>query len=263
MSDLRPTAREPLVYERDGLRIFGVVHRPAGPAQGRRPGALLLHGFMAAKHQPPHRIFVQLSEALARAGVVSLRIDLPGRGDSEGDSIDITPAGDLAAAQGALDALAALPDVDGGRIGLVGISWGGVLAAILAGRDARVACAALWSCAPPEALDWRPELREAGGRRAAEFVGNLVGEQFYAGLAQLRPLDELCRTRAPVLLLHGTDDPETPPEALAHAQRHLAAAGVPVEVAPVEGADHVFFAPAWQREAVERTAGWMRTTMRM
>ncbi|GAB4211831.1 MAG: alpha/beta fold hydrolase [Roseiflexaceae bacterium] len=249
--------REPLVYTQDGLRIFGVLHRPAAPASRLLPGVVLYHGFMAAKFQPPHRIFVQLSEALARAGVVSLRIDLPGRGDSEGESIDITPAGDLAAAQGALDLLAAQPGVDGGWIGLVGMSWGGILAALLAGRDTRVACTALWSCVPAETLDWRPDLRDIGGRRVAEFVGNLVGEQFYAGLAQLRPLDELCRTRAPVLLLHGTRDPETPPEAVAHAQTRLAAAGVAVQVTPLEGADHVFFKPDWQRQAVEATMGWL------
>lgn len=251
------TEREPVVYEHDGRRILGVLHRPAAPG-GRRPAAVLYHGFMAAKHQPPHRIFVQLSEALARAGIVSLRVDLPGRGDSEGDSIDITVEGDLGAARGAIDALAARPEVDASRIGLVGISWGGVLAAILAGRDARVACAALWSSAPAEAMAWRPTLHDVDGRRAADVFGNLVGEQFYAGLAQLRPLDDLCRTHAPVLMVYGSQDEEVPADAVEHARGRLTAAGVRVEVLPVAGADHVFFAPAWQRQVVEHTARWLQ-----
>lgn len=116
----------------------------------------MYHGFMASKCQPPHRLFVQLAEALARLGIVSLRIDLPGRGDSEGDTIDMTVEGDLAAAQQAIDVLAMQPDVDGARIGLVGISWGGALAATLAGRDPRVAATVLLSTHPYEQVNWKP-----------------------------------------------------------------------------------------------------------
>lgn len=144
------------MYESRGLKIFGAIHRAAGPAGRACPGVVMYHGFMASKCQPPHRLFVQLAEALARLGIVSLRIDLPGRGDSEGDTIDMTVEGDLAAAQQAIDVLAMQPDVDGARIGLVGISWGGALAATLAGRDPRVAATVLLSTHPYEQVNWKP-----------------------------------------------------------------------------------------------------------
>src|SRR5512147_2680810 len=100
------TTRDSVVYESRGLKIFGVIHRGIDRTGQTCPGVVMYHGFLASKCQPPHRLFVQLAEALARLGIISLRIDLPSRGDSEGDSIDMTVEGDLAAAQRAIDVLA-------------------------------------------------------------------------------------------------------------------------------------------------------------
>lgn len=251
------STREAAAYESRDRKIFGVLHRPVAPELRACPALAMYHGFMAAKHQLPHRLFVQLAEALAQIGVVSLRIDLPGRGDSEGDSIDISVEDDLAAAQQALDFLATRPEVDRARLGVVGISWGGLLAATLAGRDPRVVATVLWSSVPSEAIDWRPTFQDVDGRRVSEFVGNLVGEQFYAGLHQLSPLADLARARGPVLLVYGTADDEVDAGAIEHARERLSAAGVPADVAPIANADHVFFAPAWQRQVIATSIAWI------
>jgi dienelactone hydrolase len=255
------TTRAPIVYTSNGLQIFGVLHRPLGPASAPRPGVVLYHGFMATKCQPPHRIFVQLAEALAQLGVVSLRIDLPGRGDSEGESIDISVDGDLEAARRAIDFLCAQPDVDAANIGLVGISWGGTLAATLAGRDQRIAGTVLWSSAPGATPNWQPELHDVGGRMAVEVVGNLIGEPFYTSLHQLHPIEELKRSRGPVLLVYGTDDEIVPALEVAQAEQQLTAAGIPNRVIRIEGADHVFFRHEWQQQVLQRTVAWLRQTL--
>ena len=72
----------------------------------------MYHGFMASMCQPPHRLLVQLAEALAQLGIVSLRIDLPGRGDSECDTLNLTVEDNLAATQKAIDVLVAQQDID-------------------------------------------------------------------------------------------------------------------------------------------------------
>jgi dienelactone hydrolase len=154
MENRHHTTRDSIEYDSRGHKIFGVIHRPADPASPACPGIVMYHGFMASKCQPPHRLFVQLAEALAQLGIVSLRIDLPGRVDSEGDTIDLTVEDDLDAAQRAIDVLIAKPGVDAKRIGLVGISWGGTLAATLAGRDVRVMASVLLSTAPYEQIRW-------------------------------------------------------------------------------------------------------------
>jgi dienelactone hydrolase len=221
----------------------------------------MYHGFMASKCQPPHRLFVQLGEALAKLGIVSLRIDLPGRGDSEGDSIDLTVEGDLDAAQRAIDVLATRPDVDGKRIGLVGISWGGILAATLAGRDPRVVATVLLSTAPYEQVGWKPRLQRIEGRRVYKFVGNLVGDQFFAGLKQLHPVDDLAHTGGPVAYIYGTKDRLVNSAALENLQQRLMTAGVPLEVIPITDGDHVFMAPALQRQVLDATVTWIQRTL--
>ena len=109
--------REPVMFESDGQAVLGVIHRPRRPRAERLPAVAIFHGFVGSKDQP-HQIFVKLAEALAAAGIVALRIDFRGRGDSEGDTVDMTFEGDMADARGALDLLAAQPDVDAARLGL-------------------------------------------------------------------------------------------------------------------------------------------------
>src|SRR5437764_8425299 len=107
--------REPITYLVHSQKVFGVIHRPAQAAATLCPALLILHGFVGSKDQP-HQIFVKLAEALAGAGMVALRIDLRGRGDSEGDmAVDVTPTGDLLDAQRAIDFLAVQSDVDARR----------------------------------------------------------------------------------------------------------------------------------------------------
>jgi len=258
MADYLKTTRDSVEYESQGLKIFGVIHRGKDPSKLPGPGIVMYHGYLASKSQPPHRLFVQLAEALARLGIVSLRIDLPGRGDSGGDSIDMTVEGDLAAAQQAIDVLAMQPDVDRKRIGLVGISWGGILAASLAGRDPRVAATVLLSTAPYEHVDWKPRLQMIEGRKVHKFVGNLVGDQFFAGMKQLHPIDDLSHTCGPVAYIYGTEDRLIGAAALENLQHRLTTAGVSLDVFPIMHGDHIFMAPELQRQVLETTVAWIR-----
>ena len=84
------TMRDPIVLENGGQKIFGVLHRPAGSPSTPRPAVAIVHGLVGSNDQP-HQLYVKLAEALARAGLIALRIDCRGRGDSEGETVAITP----------------------------------------------------------------------------------------------------------------------------------------------------------------------------
>ena len=260
MSEQRSTTREHIWLDCQGQLVSGFVHRPATETGARYPAVLMFHGLMASKSQPPHRLFVKLADELARAGIVSLRIDFRGRGDSEGESVDVTPDGDLSDAQGALDVIARQPYVDPTRIAALGISWGGAIAACLAGRDRRIGPLVMWSSVPGGVLDWNPPLREIDGRLVAELWGNLVGAEFYAGLHRINPLKEMRTARGPLLIVYGTADEVVPAPAVEAARAALVELGLQHEVVAVPGADHVFMAP----EAVHTlmtTTHWLRQAL--
>ena len=92
---------------------------------GRRPAVLFLHGSGGSRAD-----FASLAALLAESGVVTMTISQPN------DAPAFRPL--VVNARRALDLLAARPDVDRSRLGLVGYSLGGQTAAILAGDEPRL-----------------------------------------------------------------------------------------------------------------------------
>jgi alpha/beta superfamily hydrolase len=101
-----------------GKRMAGVLHLPAG--RGRAPAVLMLHGFTGHKVET-HRLFVRTARQLAASGLIVLRFDFRGSGDSEGEFEEMTIRGEV---EDALNALAFLREqrrVDTIRIGSIDI----------------------------------------------------------------------------------------------------------------------------------------------
>ena len=92
------------------------------------------------------------------------------------------------------------------------------------------------------------------GLRRAKPLAGILG---YSGrlIAPELLADEL-RSRPPVLLVHGTDDPLVPFDSLAHAETALKAAGVPVETLACVGIEH-----AIDPEGLQRGGAFLRQTL--
>lgn len=74
---------EPLVFEnRDGLRISGILHRPANCRQ--EIGVLILSPGIKSR-VAPHRLYVKMAKHISEMGFAVLRFDPHGIGDSEGN----------------------------------------------------------------------------------------------------------------------------------------------------------------------------------
>lgn len=147
-------AREwPLEITHDGLRLAGVVTEPAETNAAGLCAVFLNSG--AIRRIGPGRMYVTLARRWAERGLPSLRLDLAGIGDSDGDAarfVDVPEfyepdfAGQISAA---LDALSS-------RLGfqaflLVGLCSGGYWSFEGALRDERVAAVAAVN---PGALVW-------------------------------------------------------------------------------------------------------------
>jgi dienelactone hydrolase len=126
----------------DGIRLRTIVSRPM-KADRPAPAVLFLQGGGCSSIDVPWADGstgpLGLLYAIASRGFVTMRVDKPGAGDSEGPPCAESGFRDeLAGYQMALRALRADPAVDKNRVFLIGLSLGGFFAPLLA-RDGTVA----------------------------------------------------------------------------------------------------------------------------
>ena len=120
-----------------GLRLHGVVSAPDDLSPGdRRPAFLVLHGFGGnCKSQN----VLQPARVLGEFGYVTLRFDMRGCGQSEGEFGRVICLEQVEDLKNAVTYLAGHPAVDPGRIGVIGSSFGGAVAVYGGGVDGRIA----------------------------------------------------------------------------------------------------------------------------
>ena len=147
----------PFTVEHEVGTLFGVLAEPVdGP---RPPLAAIFLNAGAVRRIGPNRLWVEAARQAAAAGLPTLRVDLEGIGDSDGDAGRYRDVGEfyrdeLDAYIGAfLDALEARGYGD--RFVLAGLCAGGFWAFNGADRDARAVAALMVN---PGALEWHPEL---------------------------------------------------------------------------------------------------------
>jgi pimeloyl-ACP methyl ester carboxylesterase len=120
-----------------GLRLHGVVSVPADLGRGERRAAFLaLHGFGGnCKSQN----VLQPCRVLGEFGYVTLRFDMRGCGESEGEFGRVICLEQVEDLRNAMTYLAGHPCVDPDRIAVIGSSFGGAVAVYGAGVDERIA----------------------------------------------------------------------------------------------------------------------------
>ena len=246
-----------------GRWLRGMLHLPRrtpprGSARGRAPGVVFFHGFTGDRMES-HWIFVKCARALAEAGTASLRFDFCGSGESDGEFREMTLRGEISDARTAVNFLRRQKKIDPRRIGLLGISMGGAIAAVLA-EEVRAAALVLWSAlahtAHLRALAATAVKPIPGGAGAVEYDAREISPQFLDDALTVEPLPALARFKGPTLVIQPENDQAVP---LSHAQDFYHAAGAQMkELVVIPGADHVFSSVPWEREVIERTVAWFR-----
>jgi uncharacterized protein len=125
-----------------GVQLAGTVTLPPQRA-ARFPGIVLIAGSgrnarneeFGATHEP----FLVLADALTRQGYAVLRYDKRGVAQSTGDYSAATTPDFASDAAAAVAYLRSRPDIDSAKVGLVGHSEGGNIAAMVAGKDSSLA----------------------------------------------------------------------------------------------------------------------------
>jgi len=202
------------------IRILG----PASP----RGTVFVLHGIRDTKESMQGSAF-----ALAAGGYRAVLVDSRGHGRSSGDALTygVQEARDLSAV---LDALTREGKI-GGKIGVLGFSYGAATALEWAGQDERVrAVVAVASFA--SLRDVVPGYMPV--RLPSVFVAKALaraGERGAFDPDEASPLEANKRTRAAVLLVHGADDAKIP---VVHARRIAEAGRDHTTLVIVDGVGH-------------------------
>ncbi len=157
----------PLTFACGDLTLEGALHllvRQAGmPAATPAPGVVVCHPHPQYGGDMENNVVLAACQALAERGCAALRFNCRGVGASEG-AFD-PGAGAQDDARAALAHLSSLPEVDSNRLGLIGYSFGAMLAAEVASGALR----ALALVSPPISV---ADLRVAWGCPALVLAGD-------------------------------------------------------------------------------------------
>lgn len=266
----------PVSFTNEGETIFGVLHQPDN---GRRIGAVLLHGWSSCR-MGPHRILVETARALAGHGVPALRFDHRGRGDSEGDDNAAHLDGMISDAMAAADVLRARSGVT--EIAMIGICSGGNVAIGAATLRSDVTRIVAWSTLPfqphrSRALDVKRTRHFALVYLKKMFRGEtwrkiFTGAVNYRGVRQTlfghyvrtdaegrNPKDsardimaDFARYRGRIRFIYGGADPEAT-AAKEHYDAFCRRHGIAADFVFIPGANHNFYSLGWKRQVIEQT----------
>jgi pimeloyl-ACP methyl ester carboxylesterase len=130
-----PYREEEVVYENKeaGVKLAGTLTLP--PSGGPFPAALLIPATGPNDRDEliwGHRVFLVLADHLTRQGIAVLRVDDRGVGGSTGDSSTVTIESSADDALAGVQYLRTRSEISPDRIGLIGHSYGGIVAPLAA-----------------------------------------------------------------------------------------------------------------------------------
>jgi 2,6-dihydroxypseudooxynicotine hydrolase len=229
------------------ITLHGYLRLPPGTGSastGPAPIVLLLPGADSGKEE-----LFNLGDHIVARGLAVAAFDGPGQGIVSFDA-KLRPDQEVAV-QAILDVVTARPGVDGSRVAVGGISYGGLFAIRTAAADHRVrAVFAMSSWYTPAgrfaAMDdlTRPGQYQHHGPDPAANMAAIT----LAGVAE--------RATVPLLQVYGGDDPGSPPS---HAERIAAEYGGPVTTVVYPEGVHILN-NVWHR-ARPLVADWLADTL--
>lgn len=240
-------------------QIAGMLHLPAARKK-KAPGVVMLHGFGSNRIEA-HRIFVKQARMLEAGGMAVLRFDFRGNGDSGGEFSTMTISRAVQDARKAIRFMESQERVDAGRLGLLGLSMGGLIAALTLTQEPKIRAGALWSAVAHPGWMTR-HLADRAVRAQLDHDGFLdrggsaVGRAFFDEAARLTVLDKVGKIGAAMLLVHGTEDAAVPPSHSHDYAEALKAAGKEVHTHFIPGANHTYDSIPWEAEVMAVTYSW-------
>ncbi|MBJ7602817.1 MAG: alpha/beta hydrolase [Candidatus Dormibacteraeota bacterium] len=171
----------------DRCRLDGDLYLPADrPGHERLPAVVACSGYTGLKDIHPARF----ARALVPRGYVCLTFDYRGHGYSEGERSRLIPQDEVEDVRAAVSYLTTLPEVDSGRVGLLGWALGGGVVIAAAADDLHVRAVATCNAIGDGARSLRFMHDEQSWRRLLEQVDADRRERVGRGRSQVvHPFD--------------------------------------------------------------------------
>ncbi len=263
--------REQILFENEGQKLYGVLHRPFFPAKSSEkvPAVLFCHGF-AGNKIGKHRIYISLAQRLAQLGIASLRFDFRGSGESEGEFSEMTLESEVSDALQALKFLRQQNQIDRDRIGLLGNSFGGAVAVLAAQQDCDVKSLALVASlfnSRPWVKAWQAFQKEPNAKVAQQQMsqildGNVPGPAFYETFLKLdlqKAFSELAHI--PLILAYGEQDERVGRDQVEQFKHFRQGSSAQTRWLPLHKSGHDFSNPDERYFLVQEVADWLARTL--
>jgi dipeptidyl aminopeptidase/acylaminoacyl peptidase len=244
--------QQAIEVDHHGRTIRGMTYLPAG--DHRHPTVLLLHGFTGQRIEAGF-MFVDLSRRLAQRGIAAVTFDFLGSGESDGSFDQMLPSGELADALHMSRWTAGQRFVDRSRMALLGFSLGGLVAACACGRLDQYKTLVLVAPTTPQNLC--RHARDLGPADQPVFGAHQLNPRLFEDTMSLDPLADLAKRPRPTLIVQGTADTAVTPAVSGEYVDALRQAGIPPQVAMIDGAGHTFNHPDHRRQLYDTVASWL------
>lgn len=242
-------------HDPHGHRIAAVL---ATPVTGTGRVAVLCHGFLSGKRSATNKTLTRL---LLEQGIATFAFDFFGQGESEGPFESLTTT--LAVTQ-AMAALDLMQEKGFTKLGLMGSSFGGLVAILTAAKRQDLACLAL-KC---PVVDFAEELRltlgdkEMAAWKSTGTIPNIMGGSdrirlryaFYEDCLNQIAYGPAASITTPTLIVQGDQDECVP----LHQSRQLHdALTYSARLELLQGADHQFTKAADFARMTTLIANWL------
>lgn len=244
-----------------GQFIRGYIHGGAGDT--KKPCIIFCHGFTGDMVEP-HFMYVKMARALEKIGIVSIRFDFLGSGESDGEFSEMTFSQEVENCQAVLEYVQSLDFVDSERINILGFSLGAVVAIYSAvHNEHRIKNLLLISTAAnmQDVLtrDIRGDrIRSLLENRMVDFNGCLFSREAIDEIFSLNIYDQLKQVTAGVCAVHGTEDEAVPPFVSVYIKELL---GERCEMTFIDGADHHYSSVEYEHKLIDVITTYSRRSI--
>ncbi len=243
-ADAPYTAEEVTVKTPMGHVLSGTLTMPKG-ATGKVGAVVTITGSGQEDRDenislvPNYRIFRQVADTLGRRGVAVLRMDDRGINGSGGDLVKATSADFADDIRAGIAYLRTRPEIDGGRIGLIGHSEGGMIGPMVAASDPKVKAVVLMAgpaYTGQKIIDFQlrnlvennteiPADKKDSILAAAKVPFGKEANAWTKYFLTYDPIATLKKVKQPVLIMQGGTDQQITPEQAPIIERTLKGAG--------------------------------------